>query len=182
VRLWQLHLRTQFGVTTALPAPGLPQIAVVVKRIGNRVLTNVDEIVKLTKLMGFVPKVVGPFQGLSYNEQFEAFANASLAIFVFGAELGPAWVGLPDGSCAAVLHPAGTVESLSYWVADKVGLKVATMIEVFKDADDPRLATERRVGKQYSDIWVELFNQNFRIDPKDLWRQTWCTDAPWPPD
>ena len=44
------------------------------------------------------------------------------------------------------------------------------------------LAPETRAGKLFSDVWLYLFNQDFRIDPKDLWRQTWCTDAPWPPD
>lgn len=182
VKLWQQHLRAHHGVVTMLPPPGARQKAVIVKRTGSRQLTNIDEIVELMPLMGFDPVVIGPFKGMSYKEQFDAFANASLAIFVFGAELGPAWVGMPDGSCTAVLHPAGTVESLSYWIADKVGLKVTTMIEVFKRHDDPRLAPERKAGKLYSDIWIDLFAQDFRIDPKDLWRQTWCTDAPWPPD
>jgi hypothetical protein len=89
---------------------------------------------------------------------------------------------MPEGSCTAVLHPAGIVESLSYWIADKVGLKVATMIEVFKSREDPRLDPVHRLGKLYSDVWLYLFNQDFRIDPKDLWRQTWCSDHPWPPD
>ena len=40
-------------------------------------------------------------------------------------------------------------------------LKVATLIEVFKNADDPRLAPKRRMNKQYSDIWMDLFNQIF---------------------
>jgi hypothetical protein len=188
VRQWQLHLRAMHGVVTQLPLPGENQTAVIVERVGRRRLTNVDEIVDLMGLMGFTPKVIGPFKDMNVTEQFNAFANASLAIFVFGAELGPAWVGLPDGACAAVLHPAQIVESLSYWIADKVGIKVTTMIEIFKKHDDPRLAPDSRVyhhnqqPKTYSDIWLDLFNTDFRIDPKDLWRQTWCTDAPWPPD
>ena len=177
------------NVTTRLPAPGEPQTAVIVRRVGRRVLQNVNEIAALMPLMGFVPKIVGPFKSMTYAQQFNAFANASFAVFVFGAELGPAWVGLPEGACATVLHPAGIVESLSYWVADKVGIKVSTMIEVFKMHNDTRLAPKSLVheggdlkgqNKSFSDVWLNRFNYDFRIDPNDFLRQTWCTNAPWP--
>jgi hypothetical protein len=182
VQLFRRHLQELFGIVTMLPPPGAPKKAVLVERIGRRRLTNMKAIYELMPLMGYEPVVVGPFSTMTVQQQYLAFANASLAVFVFGAELGPAWVGLPQGACAAVLHPAGIVESLSYWVADKVGLRVATTIEVFKDPSDPRLDPQYRWGKNYSDIWLHLFNQDFAIDPKDLWRNAWCADAPWPPD
>jgi hypothetical protein len=96
------------------------------------VLTNYDEIAQLLRVMGFEVREAGPFKGVPVREQFLAFANASLSVFVFGAELGPAWVGMPDGSCTAVLHPANIMDTLSYWVADKVGasnrVKVAARV------------------------------------------------------
>ena len=191
VRLFREHLQALHGIVTALPPPGAPQTALLIRRTGRRVLTNLEELEELVRVMGFVPKVVGPLKDMTVQEQYLAFANVSLAIFVFGAELGPAWVGLPEGSCSAVLHPAGIMDTLSYWVADKVGLKVATVVENFKSGSDPRLAPRpewagrERGGlsfEQYSDVWLYLFNHDFRMDPKDLWRMIWCANQPWPPD
>jgi len=191
VRLFRAHLQALHGIVTALPPPGAPQTAVLVRRTGRRVLTNLDELVELMARMGYAARVVGPLKDMTVDEQYAAFANASLAVFVFGAELGPAWVGLPEGSCTAVLHPAGIMDTLSYWIADKVGLKVATVVENFKTREDPRLAPRgewagREKGglafEQYSDVWLWLFNHDFRMDPKDLWRMVWCSNAPWPPD
>jgi hypothetical protein len=191
VALFRRHVQALFGVRTALPPPGAKQTAVLVRRTGRRVLTNYDEIAELLRVMGFEVREAGPFKGVPVREQFHAFANASLAVFVFGAELGPAWVGLPDGGCAAVLHPANIMDTLSYWVADKVGLKVSTVVENFKTGADPRLAPRpewegREKGglafEKYSDVWLWLFNHDFRMDPKDLWRAIWCTSAAWPPD
>ena len=191
VALFRRHVQALFGVRSALPPPGAKQTAVLVRRTGRRVLTNYDEIAELLRVMGFEVREAGPFRDVPIREQFLAFANASLAVFVFGAELGPAWVGMPDGSCTAVLHPANIMDTLSYWVADKVGLKVSTIVENFKTGGDPRLAPRpewagREKGglafEKYSDVWLWLFNQDFRMDPKDLWRAIWCTSAAWPPD
>lgn len=191
VQFFRRHLQALHGIVTHLPTPGTPQTAVLIRRTGRRVLTNLDELVTLVEVMGFKAKVVGPLKDMTIDEQYQAFVNASLAIFVFGAELGPAWVGLPEGSCTAVLHPAGIMDTLSYWIADKVGLKVATVVENFKTPMDPRLAPRSEwVGResaglsfeQYSDVWLYLFNHDFRMDPKDLWRMIWCANQPWPPD
>jgi hypothetical protein len=35
-------------------------------------------------------------------------------------------------------------------------------------------------NKSFSDVWLNRFNYDFRIDPNDFLRQTWCTNAPWP--
>ncbi len=191
VRLFRAHLQALHGVVTALPPPGEPQTAVLVRRTGRRVLTNLDELVELVGVMGYRARVVGPLKDMTVREQYLAFANASLAVFVFGAELGPAWVGMPEGSCTAVLHPAGIMDTLSYWIADKVGLKVSTTVENFKTGADPRLAPRpewagREKGglkfDQYSDVWLYLFNHDFHLDAKDLHRNIWCANNPWPYD
>lgn len=171
VRSFKRHMLAFYNVTAELP--DMPT-AVVIARQGRRILRNPDEVVAMARNLGYATHIVGPFEGTPFRDQLQAVAQASLAIFLHGAELGITWLGLPEGACASVIFPFYFTDTISWWVGEKVGIKIAPFYDAPNNNDDPRLR------KKISNIddSVALYNEDVHVTPWLLEHSIWCANPP----
>jgi hypothetical protein len=161
---YKRHMAATFRLPSALPPSRAPRTVVLVQRAGRRKVTNMEEVAALVRSWGFEARIVGPFAGWPIEAQMAAFANASGAVFAMGAELGPALLGLPRGACAVVCSPAGAQDGFAYYVGDKVGIKIANIVDSFTVPGDPR------IGKKF----VENYQADLAVTKEQLRGVAWC--------
>ena len=147
--------------------------ALVVLREGRRRILNPGDLVALLDGMGYAAQPVGPFARMSLREQLAAIHNASLVVFLHGAEIGPVWMGLAEGACAGLIFPYLNEETLAWWVGGPLGLRIAPFYEAPLEESDERF----RLPKSSATDIIALYNRDMRVDPKRLRNTLWCADA-----
>jgi hypothetical protein len=167
VKAYRNHLLAFYGIVTVLPPR---PTAILIARAKRRMFVNIREIEGVVRSMGYETRVIGPFEGASLPEQLREIANASLAVFLHGAELGNAWMGLPEGACASVIFPFHFSDTISWWVADKLGIRVAPYFDVPSREGDPRLALP--IEKEAESI--RNYNMDITAVPWMLRNSMWC--------
>jgi hypothetical protein len=171
VRAFKAHMLAFYRIVSVLPPT---PTAILIAREGRRLLTNINDLADSVRRLGYDTRIVGPFTGVPLRDQLRAIANASLAVFLHGAELGNAWMGLPDGACASVIFPFAFTDTIAWWVARKVGLDIAPFHDMALSRDDPRLATPVTHYEQA----LTLYNHDVTV-PMWSWEQSlWCALRP----
>jgi hypothetical protein len=160
------HVLANYGILSALPpaALGAAREIVVVRRKGRRSVLNLDALADVVRTWGYSIRFVGPFAGWSFEAQVAAFANASGVLMAAGAEVGPMLVGLPRGACAVLLQPAGAPDIFFQFVADKLRVRTAAVMEAFTRGDDPRIGRPQ----------AENYQTDMTVLPGTLYLGAWC--------
>lgn len=171
IQAFKRHMLAFYEISAKLPDH---PTAVVIAREGRRILKNIDEVADMARNLGYTTHVVGPFGSLPLRAQLQMLANASLAIFLHGAELGIAWLGLPEGACASVIFPFYFTDTISWWVGEKVGLKIAPFYDMPSSKEDHRL----RKPIRNIDESVALYNEDIWVAPWLLEHSMWCANHP----
>ena len=141
-------------------------------REGRRRIVNPDEVLALLSRMGYAARAVGPFARMPLREQLAAVHNASLTVFLHGAEIGPVWMGMAEGACAGLVFPYLCEETLAWWVGGPLGLRIAPFYEAPLRESDERF----RLPAASADDIIALYNRDLRVEPKRLENTLWCAD------
>jgi hypothetical protein len=116
------HLNAFFGIVSQLPSS---PTALVIRRSKDRLMQNYDAVKDGLTSKGFNTQIVGPLSKYTLQEQLSVLSNASLYVFVAGAELGPILYAMPDRASLCEIFPYLTAEDVPFWYGIPLGLGIA---------------------------------------------------------
>jgi hypothetical protein len=103
---------------------------------------------------GFVTKVVGPLAKYSLQEQLSLLSNASLYVFVAGAELGPILYAMPIGSSMCEIFPYLTAEDVAFWYGKPLGLGITLHEDAPTDPSNYKcVMTKEQIGVFFTKLY-----------------------------
>ena len=116
------HLNAFFGIVSQLPSS---PTALVIRRSKDRLMQNYDAVKDGLTSKGFNTQIIGPLSKYTLQEQLSVLSNASLYVFVAGAELGPILYSMPDQASLCEIFPYLTAEDVPFWYGIPLGLGIA---------------------------------------------------------
>jgi hypothetical protein len=155
-------------------APDIRPSAVIIIRTDRRSILNGNEVLAMLERRGYRARTVGPFSGMTLREQLVAVASSNLVVLAHGAELGPAWLGMREGACAAVIFPFTFVDTFAWWASAPLGIRLAPHYDSPMNRSDPRLAKPFEKKRAH---WAEIaafYQLNLRLDIGRFERSLWC--------
>lgn len=180
VKRFKNHVLKFYDIVSVIPKapprhinPTKPK-AIIIARTGRRLFKNVEDVAVIAREIGYDAQIIGPFNKIPLQEQLRLIANASLAVFLHGAELGNAWLGLPEGSCASVIFPYYFTDTISWWVGSKLGINVAPYYDMPNAPSDKRLS---KALNTFDDaLWI--YHLDITIVPWLYRTSLWCASYP----
>ena len=180
VKRFKYHILKYYNIVSVIPKtpprhsnPTKPK-AIIIARTGRRLFKNVNDVAEVARELGYEPQIIGPFINVPLQEQLRQIANASLAVFLHGAELGNAWLGLPEGSCASVIFPYYFTDTISWWIGDKLGINIAPYYDMPNNPSDKRLS---KALNTFDDaLWI--YHLDITVVPWLYRTSLWCASYP----
>jgi hypothetical protein len=145
------HLNAYFGISSIFP---LSPTALVIRRSKDRLMQNYDIVKDRLTSRGYNAQVVGPLSKYSLKEQLLLLSNASLYVFVAGAELGPILYAMPVGSSMCEIFPYLTAEDVPFWYGKPLGLGIALHEDAPTDPSNYRCAISKdQIGVHFTKLY-----------------------------
>jgi hypothetical protein len=116
------HLNAFFGIVSRLPSS---PTALVIRRSKDRLMQNYNAVRDGLISKGFNTQIIGPLSKYTLQEQLSVLSNASLYVFVAGAELGPIIYAMPDQASLCEIFPYLTAEDVPFWYGIPLGLGIS---------------------------------------------------------
>jgi hypothetical protein len=152
------HLNAYFGISSVLPSS---PTALVVRRSKDRLMQNYEIVKNGLASRGYSSQIVGPLSKYSLKDQLSLLSNASLYVFVAGAELGPILYAMPSGSFMCEIFPYLTAEDVPFWYGKSLGLGIALHEDAPTDTSNYRCSLPKeKIGP--------LFNSLYHADVLDV--------------
>jgi hypothetical protein len=148
------HLNAYFGIVSRLPSS---PTALVIRRSKDRLMRSYDAVKDGLSSKGFNTQIVGPLSKYTLQEQFFVLSNASLYVFVAGAELGPVLYAMPDQASLCEIFPNLTAEDVPFWYGIPLGLGISIHEDAPTDLSNYRCSMP-------SDRIEVLFTKLYRAD------------------
>ena len=145
------HLNAYFGIVSQLPSS---PTALVIRRTKDRLMHNYDAVKDALTSKGFSTQIVGPLSKYTLQEQLSVLANASLYVFVAGAEIGPALLSMPFGASMCLIFPYLTAEDVPFWYGKPLGLRIAVHEDPPTDSSNYRCSMPRdQIGVFFTKLY-----------------------------
>lgn len=153
------HITSYFGISSVLPSS---PTAFVVRRSKDRLMQNFDTVKEGLATHGYATRVIGPLSLYTIKEQLSLLANASLYVFVAGAEIGPVLLSSPHGSLMCLIYPFLTAEDVPFWYGKSLGLKIALHEDAPTDPSNDRCAIPKeKIGVLFNSLYhAEVLDVN----------------------
>jgi hypothetical protein len=129
------HINAYFGISSIFP---LSPTALVIRRSKDRLMQSYEAVKDGLISRGYNAQVVGPLSKYLLKEQLLLLSNASLYVFVAGAEIGPILLSMPTGSTMCEIFPFPTAEPFPFWYGAELGLKISLHEDLPADPFDSR--------------------------------------------
>lgn len=145
------HLNTYFGISSVLPPS---PTALVVRRSKDRLMQNYAMVKEGLTSRGYNTHIVGPLSKYSLKEQLILLSNASLYVFVAGAELGPILFAMPDSSTLCEIFPYLTAEDVPFWYGKSLGHGIALHEDAPTDTSNYKCALPKdEIGVYFTKLY-----------------------------
>jgi len=145
------HLNAYFGISSIRPTS---PTALVIRRSKDRLMQNYDVVKDGLISRGYNVQIVGPLSKYLLKEQLLLLSNASLYVFVAGAELGPILYAMPVGSSLCEIFPYLTAEDVPFWYGKPLGLGIALHEDAPTDSSNYRCAISKdQIGIHFTKLY-----------------------------
>jgi hypothetical protein len=134
------HLNAFFGIVSRLPSS---PTALVIRRSKDRLMQNYDAVKDGLTSKGFITQIIGPLSKYTLQEQLSVLSNASLYVFVSGAELGPVLMSAPIGASMCEIFPYLTADDIPFRYGIPLGIGIALHEDAPEDPSDVRCVRQR---------------------------------------
>jgi len=129
------HINAYFGFSSIFPSS---PTALVIRRSKDRLMQSYDVVKDGLISQGYNTQVIGPLSKYLLKDQLLLLSNASLYVFVAGAEIGPILLSMPIGASMCEIFPFPTAEPFPFWYGAELGLKISLHEDLPTDPFDSR--------------------------------------------
>jgi len=145
------QITSYFGIASVLPSS---PTAFVVRRSKDRLMQNFEAVKEVLTKHGYDAQIVGPLSLYSIKEQLSLLSNASLYVFVAGAEIGPVLLSSPHGALMCLIYPFLTAEDVPFWYGKSLGLRIALHEDAPTDPSNDRCAIPKeKIGVLFNSLY-----------------------------
>jgi hypothetical protein len=151
------HLNAYFGIVSRLPSS---PTALVIRRRKDRLMQNYDAVKDGLISKGYNTQIAGPLSQYTLQEQLSVLSNASLYVFVSGAELGPVLMSAPIGASMCEIFPYLTADDIPFRYGIPLGIGIAVHEDAPEDPSDVR-CVRQRLQQDYNALYhADVFYVN----------------------
>jgi len=151
------HINAYFGVSSILP---FSPTALVIRRSKDRLMQNYEAVKDGLISRGYNTQIIGPLSTYLLKDQLLFLSNASLYVFVAGAEIGPILLSMPIGASMCEIFPFPTAEPFPFWYGAELGLRISLHEDLPTDPFDSKCALSHDQLDINSLYHVDVVNVN----------------------